>query len=244
MIYLEEDILPSISFFRFCDEMLDYYRNDNSIYVIGGINELNQYEELGSYSYFFTNITSTLGIAIWKRTYNKFIKHPQKLVEDRYLNMLIKQKTMSGGNFQDYQKLYYIAHYNDEYSDKRGEEFDLMGISPNILYNQLAIKPAVNLIRHIGFDSKSEHMNELRLLPSSMKALENLELFELSFPLVHLDYKIQDEAFYKIAKSKSINRPKFFDYIERSIRILIFSGHKEFLKKLKKKFKEWYEYGR
>jgi hypothetical protein len=87
-------------------------------------------------------------------------------------------------------------------------------------------------------------MDELRLLPRSMKALENLELFELSFPLVHLDYKIQDEVFYKIAKSKGINRPKFFDIIERSIRILIFSGHKEFLKKLKKKFKEWYEYER
>ena len=37
-IILEDDCLPDISFFYFCDEMLDRYRNEKSIGMIGGVN--------------------------------------------------------------------------------------------------------------------------------------------------------------------------------------------------------------
>ena len=39
-IILEDDCLPSDSFFHFCDFMLDYHRNDQNIFLIGGYNKM------------------------------------------------------------------------------------------------------------------------------------------------------------------------------------------------------------
>src|SRR5680860_58582 len=37
-IIIEDDCLPGVSFFEFCRELLEYYRNDNRIMMISGNN--------------------------------------------------------------------------------------------------------------------------------------------------------------------------------------------------------------
>ncbi|HWR26551.1 MAG TPA: nucleotide-diphospho-sugar transferase, partial [candidate division Zixibacteria bacterium] len=51
-IILEDDCLPNISFFHFCEELLEKYRNDSRVMHIGG--NFFQNKRVGSGDYYFS----------------------------------------------------------------------------------------------------------------------------------------------------------------------------------------------
>ncbi len=59
-IVLEDDDVPSISFFTFCKEMLDRYENDNRITMIAGFNNEEVTKDI-PYDYFFASTFSIWG---------------------------------------------------------------------------------------------------------------------------------------------------------------------------------------
>ena len=64
-IVLEDDDVPSVSFFTFCKEMLDKYEQDTRITMIAGFNN----EEITPdvpYDYFFTSTFSIWGCQLEK----------------------------------------------------------------------------------------------------------------------------------------------------------------------------------
>ena len=69
-IILEDDCLPHPSFFDFCENMLDRYRNDERVMIVTGTNFL-----LGAgtcdYTYFYSKIISIWGWAAWRRSWCK-----------------------------------------------------------------------------------------------------------------------------------------------------------------------------
>lgn len=70
-IVLEDDDVPSVSFFRFCKEMLDKYEHDTRISMIAGFNP----EEISKdipYDYFFATTFSIWGWASWKRVVDQW----------------------------------------------------------------------------------------------------------------------------------------------------------------------------
>ena len=62
-IILEDDDVPSVSFFRFCKEMLDKYENDTRIFKISGMNNFGKMNENYA-SYFFTPLSSIWGLSL------------------------------------------------------------------------------------------------------------------------------------------------------------------------------------
>ena len=64
-IILEDDCLPSDSFFPFCEELLEKYRYDTRIMHIGGSIQLPDYENPDSY--YFSRLSHVWGWATWKR---------------------------------------------------------------------------------------------------------------------------------------------------------------------------------
>ena len=71
-IILEDDCLPHVSFFNFCIELLEYYKNDEQIMHISGCNIL-QRNSMNNASYFFSNYAlPPWGWATWKRAWQKF----------------------------------------------------------------------------------------------------------------------------------------------------------------------------
>ena len=238
MIYLQEDLLPSNTFFRYCDELLDYYKYDDSIYIIGGMNYIDSYLSDSNQSYFFLNSVSTLGFAIWKRTYLEFIKDA-KIVLDSYSMSILKHRMKLNGND------HWINYIQDIYKKpekfkETGEEFFLLGINANLLYNKIAIAPNKNMIKHIGFIENSENMDEIKMYPKKMRYLDLLELNEIDFPLIHPKYKIVDLKYYEIV-NKSLNPNSIYEYVflklERIVRILVYGGPKLFLKKVARRLK-------
>src|SRR6478609_2139677 len=80
-IILEDDCLPSQSFFWFCQELLERYRDDTRVMHIGGNNFLNGWRNDSDYSYYFSRSGYVWGWATWRRAWNQFdfkIKHYSK----------------------------------------------------------------------------------------------------------------------------------------------------------------------
>ena len=70
LIILEDDCLPHPSFFGFCDQLLDRYRNDERIMMISGVNF--QPAPNSPHSYYFSRWPHIWGWASWRRAWNHF----------------------------------------------------------------------------------------------------------------------------------------------------------------------------
>jgi len=69
-IILEDDTLPSPTFFRFCDVLLERYRDDERIMNIGGTNAYpHAMPASRPESYFFSRYGHTQGWATWRRAW-------------------------------------------------------------------------------------------------------------------------------------------------------------------------------
>ena len=67
-IILEDDTFPTQSFFWFCQELLDFYRNDSRIMHISG-NNFQLGKIRGEGSYYFSKYNHIWGWATWKRAW-------------------------------------------------------------------------------------------------------------------------------------------------------------------------------
>src|SRR3712207_1421939 len=65
-IVLEDDDVPSQSFFPFCKELLDRYENDSRVWMIAGFNSEEVTPGVQA-DYLFTSVFSIWGWASWRR---------------------------------------------------------------------------------------------------------------------------------------------------------------------------------
>ena len=70
-IVLEDDCLPHPSFFRFCEELLVKYRDDERIAQIGGVN-FQSGRRRTNYSYYFSRYAHIWGWATWRRAWRHY----------------------------------------------------------------------------------------------------------------------------------------------------------------------------
>ena len=70
-IVIEDDTLPDTSFFYFCKELLAYYRNDETVRMIGG-NNFQGGKKRGDGSYYFSKLTHSWGYASWWRAWKDY----------------------------------------------------------------------------------------------------------------------------------------------------------------------------
>jgi hypothetical protein len=71
-IILEDDVLPEESFFRFCDELLEKYRQDENIWMISGSNLISKHTNQFEESYFASNVPLIWGWASWRRAWQHY----------------------------------------------------------------------------------------------------------------------------------------------------------------------------
>ena len=68
-IFLEDDCLPHPSFFRFCGELLERYRDDERVRMISG-NNFGRGPRASDESYFFSQYVGIWGWANWRRAWS------------------------------------------------------------------------------------------------------------------------------------------------------------------------------
>lgn len=190
-IFLEDDVVPSISFFRYCAELLERYQDDIRINMICGMNHLGVYSEPGT-DYFFSEASSIWGFALWRRTYQAFYDHTygaDKYTLDRLKENAKKYKAFIKALDGYYQNELYEGHI-------AGPEFYLRFIVCS--QNKVNIVPKYNMISNIGFCEGSTHApNELRKMPKGIQKMFQMKTYEYAFPLQHPRYIASDKKYEK-----------------------------------------------
>lgn len=227
-ILLEDDILPSVSFFRYCAELLEKYKDDERIECICGMNHLGVSENVTS-DYFFSRQGSIWGTALWKRTIEA--RDNFSYANDSYVMSLLKQRTRR--NPIAWKRL--CAYGKQEFFEGHvaaGEfwhEFNMYS------QNMLQIVPKKNLICNIGCTEDSAHSDSLKNLPRGIRRVFNMKTYELEFPLKHPKFVIPDVEYEKKRnRIMGYNTPiiAFYRKCERAIRKIISGDIKAVLKKL------------
>lgn len=138
-IILEDDCLPSQSFFTYCEELLDYYKDDKRIWHISGENPLGIVEAKNSY--YFAKIQHCWGWASWADRWQHF-KLDLKDYDEKFIKNFSDDK-----NVQKYwlNILYEMKKYKID-SWAYPWTFEI------VKQNGFCINPTMNLISNIGFD--------------------------------------------------------------------------------------------
>lgn len=184
-IFLEDDQIPSTSYFKFCAEMLQKYENDERINCICGMNHLGISENVSS-DYFFSKQGSIWGYATWKRAYEKYYDFDYG--KDKYVMNLLKRHTK--GNPVFWKRLNAYERSDNFEGHIAATEF-FIELSMYAQY-QLQIIPKKNMISNIGCTENSQHFDNLNVLPHATRKIFNMPIYEMDFPIKHPKYVIPD----------------------------------------------------
>lgn len=215
-IILEDDDVPSQSFFPFCKELLVRYKDDDRIEMISGTNKIDVAESLES-DYTFIKDIPIWGWASWRRVIDSWdptyswLDDPEKI---EYLKNTLTQP------FENYQGFVDFAAMHR----KTGKEYyESLLFASLCFYDRVSIIPKCNMITNIGIGDETTHsVKDLRVYPK--KAQQNFykKRYEIEFPLKHpkeVERNIALEV--KMRESYKMNK---IDYFEWGMRGLIFGG--------------------
>lgn len=187
-IVLEDDDVPSQSFFPFCKELLEKYKDDNRINIICGMNN-TEVCEYSPYDYVFTTSGSICGWASWKRVIQTWDEH-YCILDD---NFNLKQLTQYMGSFTNAKQ-----HIKNMKRHKRsGRAYYESILSTSMHCNhRLNIVPKKNMISNIGVVTESTHSAEhIEMLPKGIRKIFYMPVYEISFPMKHPPYILEDMEF-------------------------------------------------
>lgn len=151
-IILEDDCVPSISFFSFCSTLLEKYRYDQRIgHIAGGNYQFGK--KRGDGTYYFSNLTHVGGWAGWRRVW--------------------KDVVTSADNYSLFERLGYLSHLPSHafFRSHWSKYFGLANSRPefcwdfkyaytNLIHHHLSIIPNYNLVSNIGCANKPTHYIE------------------------------------------------------------------------------------
>ena len=203
-IILEDDCLPSQPFFMYCQELLEYYRQDTRIMQISGSNFIKS--EMDE-SYFFSKYGPCWGWATWKRAWKYYDV-------DMRLWPVVKVKKLHYDFCFDEDEIKAREDIFDSVYNGAIDTWDYQWVFAKLVNNGLSITPKENLVSNIGFSEDATHTRD------KGNIRENFERKELVFPLLHPPFMLKNyemdrkyfEAFLKKGVSK---KDVFLNLIEK-----------------------------
>lgn len=213
-IFLEDDILPSLSFFKFCAELLEKYKDDTRISCICGMNHLGISEQVSS-DYFFSRQGSIWGFALWKRTVDEYSLDYKN---DVYTMSILMDLMNDNKTIKERAKGYAQSEVYEGHV--AADEFYIG--SAAYLHHQLQIIPKKNLIMNIGCQTNAAHANNLELLPRGIRRVFNMKVYDIDFPLKHPTFMIEDLE-YERQRNKILAYNKPFVKLWRKLETLFYN---------------------
>lgn len=174
-IILEDDCLPHPTFFRFCEELLEKYKDNPNVMHISGDNfQAKNKNFLCAESYYFSNISHIWGWATWRRAWSHYDVNITQwpIVKKQKLLYRIFNDEATVARWEDKFQQYYEQNINS---------WDGQWSFACLIHHGLCIMPCVNLISNIGFGKDSTHTKE----DASVNELANLPVYPMKFPLIH-----------------------------------------------------------
>ena len=169
-IILEDDCLPSASFFPYCAELLDRYECDERVMMVSGNNYLFGQAEMAD-SYYFSRYPQCWGWATWRRAWAKYDLDMTRWPE-------IRDRKLFDQYFPQLVERYYWKSIFQHVYDGGINSWGYRWVYSIWANSGLSIAPARNLVRNIGFAADATHTTT-----DSPYALVGAE--ELDLPLTH-----------------------------------------------------------
>lgn len=167
-IILEDDCLPHQTFFSFCSEILNRYKDDEKIFHISGNNY--QFSMIGNGSYYLSRIPHIWGWATWRRAWKHF---------DVNITTFNERNKIAYFNNPEIN-CYWLQNFSRV---KKGpaDEWSFQWAFALFLNKGFVIQPQYNLVRNIGFDERSYRTS------SSWHYLAQLKTYPVD-PLIHPEF--------------------------------------------------------
>jgi len=197
-IILEDDCLPSKSFFRYCETLLNYYKNDTRIMHIAGDNPLVK-TNCGEASYYFASVQHCWGWASWSRAW--------KLYDFNIKNDFI-QNFKNNKYFCNFNVQKYWTEILSLMQEHKIDTWDYQWTWAILKNNGICINPALNQITNIGCTSDSTHFSDS--CDKNLFERTRYELCEIHHPsVIKIDRGLQK----KLNKKLGIQYKTFFDML-------------------------------
>ncbi|HOK63602.1 MAG TPA: hypothetical protein PLE17_06900, partial [Soehngenia sp.] len=181
-IILEDDCLPSQSFFWFCEELLERYKDDMRVGQISGFNYGYKNKDL-KYDYFFSKYPMIWGWASWAnrwKNYSLDLEDFDEIKALNFFNLLFDKKELR-------KRLSVFNRVKNNEIDTWDYQWSF-ALYKNI---QFTVIPKKNYILNLGFGEDSTHT-------FIKNPYEHLTLEETNKSLEHPKYIVQDINLYKI----------------------------------------------
>ena len=208
-IILEDDINPDPSFFYFCQDLLEKYRNDARVWAINGNNLMSDWEHDSDESYYFSShgYGAYWGWASWRRSWEKFDVRMKKWPEVQD-SSLLKDYFLSRDEEEEGRAIF-MKTWSEDIPTAWDYQFDFA----KVLDGAVNIIPQKTLTCNIGFGNDGTHTvstNDIR---------NREELYQVDFPLKHPEFV-------------AIDKERDLVYFRRFIRVPYFRRFKNNLKSL------------
>lgn len=200
-IILEDDCLPELSFFQFCDELLRRFRDDERVGMISGCNFQNE-AKLSQDSYYFSRFCHIWGWATWARSWKKYDVKIAQWPELKK-NDWLKSLGFNGWEKQHWEKAF------DKVFNGEIDTWDHQWTFASWVNNMLSVTPCVNLISNIGFGAEATHTK-------GKSIFSEMQQDPIQFPLTHPNAIVSN----KVADAYSSKNLFTHSYIVRGIRKL------------------------
>ena len=209
VIILEDDCIPSESFFRYCDEMLEKYKDDERIAYISGLNHFETWD-CGDIDYFFAKTGAIWSWATWRRSFLKYYDYYVKSITDKRLVQLIKYQIPNKAVAKSKIEVWRKAHD----SANNGEKLTFWDVQWGFVkysQNMLVIIPSKNLCCNIGVGATSTHAGGIKENKYiKYKNFNFIPTYKFDFPLREPQAVICDEEYdrlvYKVMAGNPIRR--------------------------------------
>ncbi len=206
-IILEDDCLPDPTFFRFCQEMLELYRDDERIGMISGDN-FQFGRRYGQDSYYFSKYVHIWGWASWRSRwqgcYDESLKHWPLIRDSGRLRDLVLDDAEVGYWGEIFEKVF----------KREIDTWDYQWAFANWLTGRKSILPANNLISNIGF-GRPDATHTFGESPFAELPVSPVDI-PIKHPLALVINRAADQYFYKnhirifpLRKLKNIVRRTF-----------------------------------
>jgi hypothetical protein len=169
-IILEDDCVPSGSFFHYCADLLDRYESDERVMMVSGRNHL--FGDPGTTeSYYFSRYPHVWGWATWRRAWAKYDVNMTQWPE-------IRERKLFDQYFpKTIERFYWESTFQHVY------EGNINTWAYQLFYSiwvnsGLCAHPTRNLVRNIGFNAEATHTKWAHVYSS-------LAADELDLPLIH-----------------------------------------------------------
>ena len=171
-IIIEDDAVPHPDFFKYAEELLEKYKDDNDVRAIGSMHLDDR--TYGDGSYYFSKMNRTFcAWATWKRAWNDFDLNLRSTSRADLNNAL----RIYGARLRERE--YWCDRLDEIHKDcYHNSSWDQQFWMSIWLHHGKGIMPNANLSSNIGFDEEATHTTDSNS-PASQRKTESI------LPLVH-----------------------------------------------------------